>query len=270
MKKFLIVIITMCSVCHLLYAKKLQVSVSIPPLSFFVQGIAKSRADIHIIVPQNKNAETYEPSFKDMQTLANSDIFIGIGMPFENIWLPKILKANKQQNTLEIAMLHEDLNKKDQMHLWLSIENAREITNIITIALASKDPQNASFYTENAKEIYHALEILERKIKSHLEKMPHKDFIVFHPLFDEAAAEYGLIEHALEQHGKTYGMKEILSLADFGKKAGIKKVFAESNNKDIATLAKTMGAKVILINPMSSDYIKNVESIFAEISKSYE
>ena len=65
-------------------------------------------------------------------------------------------------------------------------------------------------------------------------------------------------------------MKEILSLADFGKKAGIKKVFAESNNKDIATLAKTMGAKVILINPMSSDYIKNLESIFAEISKSYE
>lgn len=271
MKKFLqICIITMCCVCNLVYAKKLQVSVSIPPLSFFVQGIAKSKADINIIVPQNKNAETYEPSFKDMQTLANSDIFIGIGMPFETIWLPKILKANKQQNTLEIVMLHKDLEKTDQMHLWLSIDNAREITNIITIALASKDTQNASFYAENAKEIYQALEVLEQKIKTHIQKMPHKDFIVYHPLFDKAAAEYGLIEHALEQHGKTYGMKEILSLADFGKKAGIKRVFAESNNKDMATLAKAMEAQVVTINPMSIDYIKNLESIFAEICKSYE
>ncbi|WP_104717858.1 metal ABC transporter substrate-binding protein [Helicobacter trogontum] len=272
MRKFLqIFVMLICCLYNSAHAeKRLQVNVSIPPLYFFVQEIAKSKADIVIIVPQNKNPETYEPTFKDMQALANSDIFIGIGMPFEKIWLPKILQANKQQHTLDTILLHEILEKTDQMHLWLSVKNAAEITNIITIALASKDPKNASFYRENAKELYRKLDILQQKIKAYVQQMPRKDFIIYHPLFDEASIEYGLKEYALEQHGKTYGMKEILFLADFGKKAGIKKVFAEHNNKDITTLAQTMQAEVVLINPMSVDYIANLESIFKEISKSYE
>ncbi len=249
---------------------KLQVSVSIPPLYFFVQAIAKSQADVTIIVPQNKNPEIYEPTFQDMQTLAKSDMFIGIGMPFEKIWLPKILQANKQQHTLTTILLHEELQKTNQMHLWLSIQNARDITKILTTAFVVKDPKNANFYRENAIHLLHSLDTLEQTIKGYIQQMPRKDFIVYHPLFDNASNEYGLKEHALEQHAKTYGMQEILALSAFGKQAQIKRIFTEHANKDITTLANTMHAKVVIINPMSKDYLHNLESIFAEIAKSYE
>ena len=264
-------IMFICTTCQLAKANDvLNISVSIPPLYFFVQEIAKSHANIATIVPQNKNPEAYEPSFQDMQALANSDIFIGIGMPFESIWLPKILKTNKQQGKLTILLLDRELKKTGQMHLWLSIENAKKITNIITKTLSEKDPKNATFYQNNAKSLLQSLDIVEQKIKAHIQSMSNRDFITYHPLLDIASAEYGLIEHALEQHGKTYGMKEILSLSSFGKQAKIKKVFSEHANQDITTLANSMNAKVVLINPMSKDYLNNLLEIFIAISQSYE
>ena len=50
----------------LLYAndRKIKISVSIPPLYFFVDKIAGDRAEISIIVPDNKNAETYDKYLK--------------------------------------------------------------------------------------------------------------------------------------------------------------------------------------------------------------
>lgn len=276
MKKFLqVFIITICC-CYAIISSyayadnKLQVNVSIPPLYFFVQEIVKSKANITIVVPQNKNPEMYEPTFKDMQAMANSDMFIGIGMPFETIWLPKILKANNQDKHLQVVLLQNELKKQNQMHLWLSIENAKEITKILANIFAERDPKNANFYKNNAIKLLASLDVLRKDIGVYIQKMPRKDFIIYHPLLDKSSNEYGLIEHSLEQHGKTYGMQDILYLADFGKKAGIKKVFAENENKDIRILAKAMQAKVVIINPMSTDYIKNLESVFLEISKSYE
>lgn len=271
MKKFLQCFTIFLCICQLTKASdRLNISVSVPPLHFFVKEIAKSHANITIIVPQNKNPEVYEPSFQDMQTLANSDIFIGIGMPFESIWLPKILKANKQQESLTTLLLDKELKKTGQMHLWLSIKNAKEITNIIASTLSEKDPKNARFYHDNAKSLLQSLYNLEQRIKTHIKSMPNRDFIVYHPLLDSASAEYNLIEHSLEQHGKTYGMQEILALSNFGRQAKIKKVFAEYENRDIKTLANSMNAKIVLINPMSKDYLNNLWAIFMAISQSYE
>ncbi len=248
---------------------KLQVSVSIPPLYFFVNEIAKENVNINIVVPPNKNAETYEPTFNGMQMMGQSDIFIGIGMPFEKIWLPKILDANKQQSKTIVLLLDEKMNKKNYMHLWLSINNAKEIANIIANELANKDKKHKSFYIENANKLINSLDKLEQKIKRYIESMPNKEYIVYHPILDEFSKEYGLIEHTLEQHGKKYGIQEILSLAELGKTLNIKRVFTEYENKDILTLAKSINAKVIIIDALNKDYLNNLEHIFMEISKSY-
>lgn len=263
-------ILFLWAICPIVKANEvLNISVSIPPLSFFVEEIAKSRANITSIVPQHKNPEAYEPSFQDMQTLTNSDMFIGIGMPFESIWLPKILKANNQKDKVVVLLLDRELKKTGQMHLWLSVKNAKEITKIITKTLSARDPKNSEFYHNNARLLMQSLDNTDKKVRNYIQNMQNKDFIVYHPLFDNVSLEYGLTEHALEQHGKTYGMKEILELSSFGKQAGIKKVFTEHANKDIETLANAMDAKVVLINPMSKDYLNNLEKIFISISQSY-
>lgn len=263
------------TIMSLLYAndRKIKISVSIPPLYFFVDKIAGDRAEISIIVPDNKNAETYEPDFKSIQTITESDMFIGIGMPFEKIWLPKILKSNNMDNTMKTVMLQDMLKQHvsdTESHLWLSINNAKKITHIIANTLANYDTKYADFYLNNAKKLISSLQILQVKLKPIVESMPHKDFIVYHPIFDSLDIEFGLKEHALEKHGKKYGIKDILELAELGKKLQIKRIFTQGYNKDIMTLAKSIDAQVITIDPLSKDYIKNLETILLQISKSYE
>lgn len=305
---------------------KLQIAVSIAPLAFFVEKIAKDKADIKIIVPSNKNSETFEPDFTMIKTLENADMLVFIGMPFEKTYLEKMLKIkkdSKKNNAKEIDILRLDsiiplekikihsevkslesnikkeqgltqgllqgkditkistdskLNHKhkenekhtEMLHLWLSLNNAKIIASQITQNLISLDSKNTNFYKQNLDILQQEIESSRSKIKEILKPMPRRDFIVYHPLFEGFSNEYDLIEHSLEKHGKKYGLQDILALSNFAKKIGIKRILTQSENKDIKSLANSINAKLELINPMSKDYLKNLESIFEKIAKSYD
>ena len=249
-------------------SNKINTSVSIAPLAFFVKEIAKDRANVAIIVPQNKNPESYEPDFNSMQIIAKSSLIIGIGMPFEKIWIPKILNSSDNKD-IKILELDKLLQNNIESHLWLSLENAEKIANIIANTFIEIDSKNANFYKENLANLLDSIRNLKLKIPQILKNMPKKDFIVFHPLFEGFTQEYGLQERSLEQHGKKYGVKDIINLANLGKEKGIKRVFSQQNNRDMQTLADSIKARVIVVDPLSEDYLKNLESIITEISKSY-
>lgn len=247
---------------------KINIAVSIEPLIFFIQQIAKDKVSVQAIVPQNKNPETYEPTIQDMSAISKAEMFFTINMPFEKAWIPKILKST--QNNIKVIHLESKLNNNHSPHLWLSIKNAKKISQIITQNIIDLDSKNEKFYKENLTILLQNLENLEAKSHKILSNMPKKDFITYHPLFDEFASEYGLNEHSLEIHGKKYGLQDIINLSNLGKSLGIKTILTQSENKDVKTLANSMNAKIQLINPLSKDYINNLESIFNEIAKSYE
>ncbi|MWV61591.1 zinc ABC transporter solute-binding protein [Helicobacter saguini] len=307
---------------------KLQIAVSIAPLAFFVEKIAADKADAKIIVPNNKNAEFFEPDFKMIKTLENADMLVFIGMPFEKIYLEKMIKIKQDSKNakkteilrldsiipLERIKIHSKIkslesnlqNKKEKeltqgllqgkaviqpsadskenhhkhkenhdshneiSHLWLSLNNAKIIAKEIAQNLISLDSKNANFYKENLAKLEQDIESSQGKIKEILKNMERRDFIVYHPLFEGFESEYNLIEHSLEKHGKKYGLQDILALSNFAKKIGVKRIFTQSENKDIKTLATSINAELVLINPMSKDYLKNLESIMEKIAKSYE
>lgn len=246
---------------------KLQIALSIEPLAFFVEQIAQDKANISVIVPSNKDAETYEPDFKMMSNLSRAKLIIGAGMPFESIWLDRIAAQNRE---IKILKLDKILQNTHDSHLWLSLKNAIIIADSITNELISLDSKNANFYRQNVTDLKAKIEKLRQDSKSILSSMKKPDFIVYHPLFEDFASEYGLREHSLQKHGKNYGLKDIVTLSNLGKKLGIKRIFTQSENKDISALARELNAQIVLINPMSRDYINNLRDIFRQISKSYE
>ncbi|RDU71252.1 ABC transporter [Helicobacter aurati] len=244
----------------------IHIATSIATLNFFVQEIAKEKAIATNIIPTNKDSESYEPNFNLMNLIAQSELFIGIGMPFEKIWIPRMQSANKN---IQLLLLQERLQQQSMHHLWASLANAKHIAKIITETLCELDTNNKRFYQNNLVELLQKLESTQQTISEIIKQMPNKHFIIYHPFLDKFAHEYGLEELSLEQHGKKYGIADMLALIKKGKELQIKRIFAEHKNKDVQTLAREIGAEIIIIKPIDANYLENLESIFKEISKSY-
>lgn len=246
---------------------KLKVALSIQPLMFFINEIAKDKVEASVLVPPSKNPETFEPDVNSIQTLLNADLFIGIGMDFEKIWLPKVQKSNDMHTTL--LLLDEVLGFKDAEHLWISIKNMNLIAKYIGDELSRFDPKNEEFYEKNLESLLKKIDSTKIILKQNFDMMKNKEFITQHPMFNNLSEEYGLVEHSLEMHGKKYGLQDMLKLVSLGKKLGIKKIISISNSKDIKTIARDIGAKVVLIDIYSENILNMMINFSKELSDSY-
>jgi zinc transport system substrate-binding protein len=73
---------------------QLNVYTTVYPLQYFAERIGGSYVDAHTIYPPGADEHTFEPSQKDMMTLADSDLFIYIGLGLEGF-------VSKAEGTLE-------------------------------------------------------------------------------------------------------------------------------------------------------------------------
>ena len=244
----------------------LRVLTSLAVLDFFVLEIAKDKAISTSVIPPSVEAESYEPSFSLMKQVSNARLFIGLGLPFEKAWLPRMLSSNKN---LQQLPLHERLNE-DSMHFWISLSMGEKIARLVTESISQIDPSNALFYEKNLEALLERLSLTKQKLDALVARMPKKAFIINHPMLDHFASEYGLEELALEQHGKKYGIADLLALAKKGKALGIKRIFSAHPDKNMQTLAREIGARVVVLSGFDSKYLENLEAFFDEISRSYE
>ncbi|RTR29657.1 adhesin [Robertmurraya yapensis] len=62
---------------------KLHISTTVYPLQYFAEEIGKEYVTVDTIYPPGSDEHTYEPSQKDMINLADSDLFIYVGLGLE-------------------------------------------------------------------------------------------------------------------------------------------------------------------------------------------
>ncbi len=77
-------------------------------------------------------------------------------------------------------------------HIWLDPENAKAMTVAIAAALAQADTANAPAYNANAAKEIAALDALETEIKSTLDPVKGKPFIVFHDAYQYFERRFGM------------------------------------------------------------------------------
>ena len=71
----------------------LQVAVSIIPQKILVEHIGGRHVEVHLMVRPGHNPTTYEPTSRQMVGLAGVDLYYRIGVPFEHVWMERILDA---------------------------------------------------------------------------------------------------------------------------------------------------------------------------------
>ncbi|MDQ7781977.1 MAG: zinc ABC transporter substrate-binding protein [Desulfomonilaceae bacterium] len=74
---------------------KIKVFVSILPQKYFVERIGGDRVDVNVLVGPGQSPHMYDPTPRRLAELSEARVFFRIGVPFEEILMPKIESAFK-------------------------------------------------------------------------------------------------------------------------------------------------------------------------------
>lgn len=262
---------------------KIKVITTLFPLYDFAKIIGQDNIDVVLLLPPGVEPHAFEPKPSDIIKINEFDLFVYTG-DFMEPWAEDIVKGISSKKDIKIVnssigieLMHNKHSHKGEHnehkhssvdpHIWLNFDNSSIIVENITNALIEKDPENADFYTKNARDYKIKLTQLDNRYKTELAECKNKKIIYGgHHAFGYMEQKYDLV------YESAYGIspdsepsaKDLISLTEQILKDNIKYIFFEEllNPKVAETLALETGAGLLVLNPahnlIKEDFEKNI------------
>lgn len=246
---------------------KLNVVVSILPQADLVEMIGGENVNVTVMIPPGANPDSFEPSTGELKTISKADLFIEVGhLPFEKAWKERILAANA--NLIVVNSSEGIKTVGHDPHIWLSPKLAKIQIETICQAIIRADENNKDYYLSNLEKALEKLNNIDQEIASIFADYKGKTFLVYHPAWGYFAKDYGLIEMAIEDHGKEPSPAEMAQIINTAKRLGITTIFTspQHSTRSAEAIAHELNAKVVNIDPLPSKYedLINVAQLIKE------
>jgi zinc transport system substrate-binding protein len=263
-----------------------NVFVSILPQKLFVQQIGGNLLNIEVMVQPGASPATYEPKPSQMRKLAASKAYFAIGVPFEKAWLDKIAGVNQNMHIIhtdseiekitmgshhheeQLADHHESGTDHEEHsgldpHIWLSPILVKQQAATILDGLITLFPQHKEVFQTNYKGFIDRIDTLHDTLKNLFGEQQSKEFMVFHPSWGYFAREYGLTQVPIEIEGKSPKPAQLSELINHALEQEITVIFAQEqfSTKNARIIARAIGGKVVLVDPLALDWFANMEHI---------
>jgi len=280
---------------------KVPVFVSILPQRYFVEQIGGEHVDVQVMVLPGASPTTYEPKSRQMAAIAKAKIYFSMGVPFEAVWLEKIVSSNKNLRVVpmdrgiqKLAMAsfhsHDETEQRTggqtlshgdgkaefhgipDPHVWLSpplvILQARTILG----ALQDIDPENGSAYEANFQTFILQVLALDKELRQLLEPYHGQRFMVFHPAWGYFADTYHLEQVPVEIEGKTPKPAQLKALITTARNYRIKVLFLQPqvSAKIAGQVAREIGAQVAWADPLAMDWAQNLRNVAGKFRQAME
>jgi zinc transport system substrate-binding protein len=273
---------------------KFTVCVSILPQKYFVERIAGNNARVVVMVGPGQNEVTYEPKPSQLEQIEESVFYFLMNVPFETRWIKTFTQINPE---LKIVPLPDSIvlrpmsgdtdsspdngahgHRDDRSHthasmpdphVWLNPRLVKHIAGSIKTAFVTLDPENQPSYESGYQSFINELDELDHYIREQLNGISSRRFMVYHPSWGYFAQEYGLQQIPIEVEGKQPGARTLSKLIETAQQKQVKVIFVQQqfSDRDAKTIARQIGAKTIMVDPLAEDYIENmkrVSRLFAE------
>lgn len=264
---------------------KVQVLTSFYPLYEFTKRIGGNMVDVSVLVPPGIEPHDWEPTIKDIQKMKQSDLVVINGLGFEE-WV-KDLENFEKVPIVDTSMgitpiiTNESNEKYYDPHIWLSPKSMKKQIQNIAFEMMKKDPENSQLYKKNLEHYLQEIDILDTKIRNHLEECEKRDFIAFHDAFGYFAKDYGLNQHtvlkSLEPNTEPT-IQDIEKVINLARNLKIKVIFTEEyvNPKMSQVIADELDGKVLMLSPLEieekgktylerfEDNLKNLEIVLCD------
>lgn len=255
------------------------VAVSVVPQAEFVEKVGGDKVKTVVIIPPGADPHTYELSPKEVQEISKASMLVtvGVGMPFEAVWIDRFETMNSGtlivncSKGLELKELEEhglenesvEVHEELDPHIWTSPANAKIMVEDIYEGLVKVDPENEAYYAQNRDAYLEELDALDARIREKLEGKEGSNFMVYHPSWGYFAADYGLNMISVEIEGKEPSAQDLTKLVDLAKEKNVKVIFvqAQFSTRSAEVLAQEIGGEVVAVDPLAKDYISNMDNV---------
>ncbi len=250
-------------------AGSLNVMVSIVPQKYFVERVGGDKVNVSVMVGPGFNPSTYEPRPSQIQALSATDMYVRVGVPFEQAWMERIASANDHMLVVDQSEGIERIDGTDP-HIWLSPRLVKVQAHTIFDGLVELDPDSESFYRANLDAFLADLDELDASIEQTLSGLENRKFMVFHPAWSYFARDYDLQMIPVQVQGSEPSAAEMADLIKTARENEIKVIFAqpEFSTERAQVIAEEIGGEVLLISPLAPDWMENLQRVadtFAQV-----
>ncbi|KXH86904.1 metal ABC transporter solute-binding protein, Zn/Mn family [Sporosarcina sp. HYO08] len=282
----------------------LKVYTTVYPLQYFTEQIGGEYVDVQSIYPTGADEHIFEPTQKDMISLAKSDLFFYIGLGLEGFVenAEKTLKneqvkmvataANISTDRLEEGRDHDDEGHEEgdhesdahehdhgqfDPHVWISPILSIDLASSIKDALIEKDPAHEADFQANYDALANKLKALDTQFKEMAAMVPNKTFFVSHAAFGYIADTYGFEQVAIAglNSQSEPSQKQLAKIVAEAKSKNVKYVLFEQNvsSKLTDVVRKEIGADSLILHNLgvlTPDDVKNNETYFTLMQHNIE
>lgn len=253
----------------------IQLTVSILPQAYFANRIGGNRVRIDTLVQPGYSPATYSPTPKQMAELATTNVYFRIGVPFEKSLIPKLARSLPELtivdqrvgiNMLPMEETHGDHQKEHgelDPHTWLDPMLALKQAAVMRDTLVRIDPAGREFYAANFAALVKDLRQLDMDLRKTFTPYRGMKIYVFHPAYGYFCQAYGLVQQAINPQGKDPGARYLARLIEQARKDEVRALFVQPqfSDKTARTIARSIGAEVIELDPLAADYLKNMRTL---------
>ncbi|MFF5994163.1 zinc ABC transporter substrate-binding protein [Lysinibacillus sp. KU-BSD001] len=248
---------------------KLSIYTTVYPLQYFAERIGGEYVEVSSIYPPGANEHTFEPTQKDMMSLADADIFFYIGLGLEGfVDNAKKTLANEHvtlvatadhvsEDKLHIStghvhaegetheeeeghdhegeetnhILNDHAHDDHDSHVWLSPIISQDLAAVIKDELVTVMPEQEAVFTENYETLVTELNALHAEFETMAAETTKKTFFVSHAAFGYIAGHYGFSQVPIAglNSQSEPSQKELTAIVDLAKEEDIKYIFFEQN-----------------------------------------
>jgi zinc transport system substrate-binding protein len=275
-------------------ATPIETFVSILPQRTFVERVGGDLVRVSVLVPPGKSPATYEPGPRRMAAMSGADVFFRIGVPFEESLMPKIestfrdllvidtrkgvrLRPMAEHDHHGPSNGHQAGKQSDpgeahgsaDPHIWLDPIRVKTQAETICNALSRIAPAHEHTFHQNLEKFQQDLDRVNKKIAEALRPLKGRSLFVFHPAFGYFADRYDLEQIAVETGGKEPSAKQLSRLIAKAREADARVIFVQPqfDRKNAQTVATAIGGVVVALDPLSPDYLENLEDMASQVKK---
>lgn len=255
-------------------AEPLQVFVSVVPQKHFAEKVGGDQVKVESMVQPGFSPETYEPTAQQISALSKANVYVRVGMPFEDAWMKRIQGVNPTILLLDArdgvklrnleAHSHEEHTEHTETapdpHLWVSPRIAKQMAKQFTDTFSKLRPEQSELFNKNYTSFAAELDQLDQELIELFKDKQNLKFMVFHPAWGYLADAYGLQQIPIEVEGKEPGAKALAALIDEAKHEQVKTIFVQPQFSQRAAeqVAKAIGGQVVSIDNLAENYIPNL------------